>query len=156
MRLHSLAPVLLIALLLTACGKLTEKDLQMMEARENKEVTKVVDNTLGQKSVTRDIRRKSDIKNIVDSIYMYQLSKGSLPPGLPQGVRSEICKEGHTSCGNLLSLDELVRTGHLISVPEDPQADPAGASTRYFVTITGSKISATAPDAEKGAVMISR
>ncbi|HLC75667.1 MAG TPA: hypothetical protein VJB82_00910 [Candidatus Peribacterales bacterium] len=100
---------------------------------------------------SRNARRQSDVKAILDALFQYSLENGMYPEGITNSF-TEICKQGAASCSGLIDLTVLSDT-YLAALPVDPRAEAKGNGTRYAVMQVGSRITVSALDAEGGVVI---
>jgi len=103
----------------------------------------------------RNSQRRSDVVNILNSVYQYSLDNGG---NLPKNLTSEsvaICKSKAASCENLIDISEIINNKkYLLSeVPVDPQEKDANSSGYQIAKLSNGRIRVSAPLAENGAVI---
>jgi len=101
----------------------------------------------------RNAQRRSDVNTVLNAVYQYSIdNNGNLPASIT-GTSTEICKSGvNVVCGSLINLNVLTGA-YLVALPNDPQADPAGVTTKYTILrdATTKRVTVAAPNQEQGA-----
>ncbi|MFA5799763.1 MAG: prepilin-type N-terminal cleavage/methylation domain-containing protein [Candidatus Peribacteraceae bacterium] len=101
----------------------------------------------------RNAQRRSDVNTILNAVYQYSIDNSGNLPSTITGTSTEICKSGvNVVCGSLISLNVLTGA-YLVALPNDPQAAPAGVTTKYTILrdATTKRVTVAAPNQEQGA-----
>lgn len=99
-------------------------------------------------------KRRSDVNTILNGVYQYMVDNSGDHPAPLTSTGQEICIFG-VACPSGISLDAISGT-YLASMPLDPDADPLGTGTDYFIYVDAfQRVTITAPNAELG-ISISR
>jgi prepilin-type N-terminal cleavage/methylation domain-containing protein len=109
---------------------------------------------------TRNAQRRMDVNTILNGVYQYSLSNGTLPTTIAQNATcslasttNQICKTG--GCGatatdlSALTLNEAFLT----AIPSDPQSSTATATGYYIVKSVNNRVTVCAPGAEQSATI---
>lgn len=103
----------------------------------------------------RNSQRRTDVVNILNSVYQYSLDHGG---ALPASITSEptmICKSKASSCEGLVDISGI--TGDkkylLSAVPTDPKEKNTNSSGYQISRLANGRISVAAPLAENKAVI---
>ena len=103
----------------------------------------------------RNSQRRSDVVNILNSIYQYSLDRGGQLPFEISSKPVMICKTKASSCEGLVDISEI--TGNkkylLSSMPVDPRESSVNASGYEISRLASGRISVSAPLAENNAVI---
>lgn len=103
----------------------------------------------------RNSQRRSDVVNILNSVYQYSLENdGQLPFSLTTEPIM-ICKSKAQSCEGLADLSRITADKKylLSSVPVDPKMKDANSSGYQIVKLSNGRISVSAPFAESSTVI---
>lgn len=103
----------------------------------------------------RNSQRRSDVVNILNSVYQYGLEHDG---ALPASIGSEptmLCKSRAASCEGLVDISSVVEDKHylLTAVPVDPREKGSNSAGYQIARLSSGRISVTAPLAENGAVI---
>ncbi|HBI33831.1 MAG TPA: hypothetical protein DEA43_04285 [Candidatus Moranbacteria bacterium] len=103
----------------------------------------------------RNSQRRSDVVNILNSVYQYSIDH---PDALPESITAQptmICKSTALSCDGLVDISKI--TGdkkYLLSkVPVDPKEKNVNSSGYQISKLANGRISVSAPLAENNAVI---
>jgi hypothetical protein len=103
----------------------------------------------------RNSQRRSDVVNILNSVYQYSLDHDGQLPFSITPEPSMICKSKAQSCEGLVDMSEI--TGNkkylLSTVPVDPKEKDANSSGYQISKLASGRISVSAPLAENNAVI---
>lgn len=121
-----------------------------------------------QMSDTRDTQRKVDVNTMINAVYQYAIDNGSLPTSitsLTPDTATEICRDGATSCTNLVDLETDLVATYVAGIPGDPNISTCsgaangtaaqGACYELTYTSTG-RVTISAPDAENTTISVTR
>jgi len=115
-------------------------------------------NPTKQLADARDAQRRSDVNTVLNAVYQYAIdNNGDLPTGIPTGAGNalEICQTDSSDCTGLLSLDVLTGT-YVVALPVDPGGpDNEGTDYTIYQNADG-RITVSAPEAENGAISVTR
>ncbi|HAR99510.1 MAG: hypothetical protein UR95_C0004G0028 [Parcubacteria group bacterium GW2011_GWC1_36_108] len=103
----------------------------------------------------RNSQRRSDVANILNSVYQYSIDHSG---ELPESITTQptvICKSNALSCDGLVDISEITDDEkYLLSkVPVDPKEKNANSSGYQIHKLTNGRISVSAPLAENNAVI---
>ncbi|KKQ51260.1 MAG: hypothetical protein US70_C0020G0010 [Parcubacteria group bacterium GW2011_GWD2_38_11] len=103
----------------------------------------------------RNSQRRSDVVNILNSVYQYSIEHNG---ALPESITSEptmICKSGALSCDGLVDISEIANNKRylLLKVPVDPKEKNVNSSGYQISKLANGRISVSAPLAENNAVI---
>lgn len=98
---------------------------------------------------SRNVRRQSDVKALLDALFQYSLEHGIYPEGI-NGTPTEICMQGATSCDGLIDLSQELGGNYLAAIPVDPTKKEDENGTGYAVMLQDSRITVSALGAEGG------
>jgi len=103
---------------------------------------------------TRNAKRYSDVRSILDAVHQYSIdNNGALPIVISTSSPTEICKTG-AACTGLTDLEVITLNGkYLISIPIDPSCptDCAtfGVGYKIYRDSTTNRVTVSAPSAEQ-------
>jgi hypothetical protein len=103
----------------------------------------------------RNSQRRSDVVNILNSVYEYSLdNNGNLPSSIT-AQPTMICRSKATSCDGLVDISEIIRNKKylLSAVPVDPAEKNANSSGYQISKLSNGRISVAAPLAENNAAI---
>jgi len=103
----------------------------------------------------RNAQRRSDVVNILNSVYQYSLDhSGELPFSITSEPK-KICKTRAQSCDGLVDISDVINNKKylLSAVPIDPKEKDANSSGYEISKLSSGRISVSAPLAENGAVI---
>ncbi|MDD5463852.1 MAG: hypothetical protein PHP62_01785 [Candidatus Moranbacteria bacterium] len=103
----------------------------------------------------RNSQRRSDVVNILNSVYQYSIDHSG---ELPESITTQptvICKSNALSCDGLVDISEITDDEkYLLSkVPVDPKEKDANSSGYQILKHSNGRISVSAPLAENNAVI---
>ena len=109
-----------------------------------------------QMSQARNTQRRSDVNEILNAIYQYDIDNGQFPAGIttktastdcPLYLELEICKTPATDC---TSLSELITNAkYIVAIPVDPGPYTDTTHSGYAVMMdANSRITVCAPHSE--------
>jgi len=102
----------------------------------------------------RNAQRRSDVNTILNAVYQYSIDNNGNLPSTITGTSTEICKSSvsPSTCGTLINLNVLTGA-YIVALPNDPQAAPAGVTTKYTILrdATTKRVTVAAPNQEQGA-----
>lgn len=103
----------------------------------------------------RNSQRRSDVVNILNSVYQYSLDNNGT---LPEKITAEptmICKGKAASCDGLVDISEIIKDKKylLSAVPVDPKEENANSSGYQISKLSNGRINVAAPLAENNAVI---
>ena len=111
-----------------------------------------------QLAQARNAQRRSDVTAISNSIYQYTIdNSGSLPSNIDATLRNVISTAGTTTCTivgsvaaatNVADFVAQITPTYLAAIPRDPSVASAGCSDYLVQTVTGNRITISAPRAE--------
>lgn len=103
----------------------------------------------------RNSQRRTDVANILDSVYQYALDNNG---DLPSSVTSQpttICRSGAQSCDGMVDISQIINNKKylLSAVPVDPVEKNTNSSGYQISKLSNGRISVSAPLAENKAVI---
>ncbi|HCO99435.1 MAG TPA: hypothetical protein DIT56_02400 [Candidatus Moranbacteria bacterium] len=103
----------------------------------------------------RNSQRRSDVVNILNSVYQYSIDHSG---ELPESITTQptvICKSNALSCDGLVDISEITDDEkYLLSkVPVDPKEKDVNSSGYQILKHSNGRISVSAPLAENNAVI---
>jgi prepilin-type N-terminal cleavage/methylation domain-containing protein len=112
---------------------------------------------------TRNAQRRMDVNTILNGVYQYSLSNGSLPTSiaatsstgytcaeLQASSTMQICKSA--LCSDLTDLQVLTSgEAYLTAIPSDPQTATANGSGYWIAKSSNNRVTVCAPGAEQSA-----
>lgn len=103
----------------------------------------------------RNSQRRTDVANILNSVYQYALdNEGNLPSSITFKP-TMICRTGAQSCDGMVDVSQIVSNKKylLLSVPVDPTEKNTNSSGYQISKLSNGRISVSAPLAENKAVI---
>lgn len=103
----------------------------------------------------RNSQRRSDVVNILNSVYQYSIEhNGELPAAITLEP-TMICKSNASSCDGLVDISNVIKDGRYVisKVPVDPREKSANSSGYQIFRLASGRISVAAPLAENNAVI---
>ena len=103
----------------------------------------------------RNSQRRSDVVNILNSVYQYSIDHNGQLPSIISSTPTMICKTKAPSCDGLVDISEITSNKkYLLSqVPVDSKEKDVNSSGYQIVKLGSGRISVSAPLAENGAVI---
>lgn len=103
----------------------------------------------------RNAQRRSDVANVLNSVYQYAVDNNGQLPGNITAKPNMICRDNSKSCDGLVDISEIIKDKRylLSAVPIDPKEKDANISGYQIAKLTNGRISVIAPLAENKAVV---
>lgn len=103
----------------------------------------------------RNSQRRSDVVNILNSVYQYSLDHDGALPATITSTPTMICKSNALSCDGLVDISQVIgNKKYLLSaVPIDPKEMDTNSCGYQISKLVNGRISVTAPLAENNAVI---
>jgi hypothetical protein len=102
----------------------------------------------------RNSSRRNDVITIVNAVYQYNKDTNGKLLELITETPKTICNSSGAACNDFIDLSEMVATKKYInSIPTDPKEKTTGSSGYQISKTANGRISVTAPNAERGAII---
>ena len=107
-------------------------------------------NPTKQMGDARNAQRRSDVNTILNAVYQYAIdNNGTMPGCLATTSGGPICVQGSGCTGVTGGCDlDALTTAYIVDLPVDPSG-ATGNDTNYAVSITGGRVTVSAPEAEQ-------
>ena len=102
----------------------------------------------------RNSNRRTDVIAIVNATYQYNKDNNGKLLELITETPKTICNSGGAACNGFVDLSEMVATKKYIDkIPTDPKEKTPNSSGYQISKTANGRISVTAPNAERGAII---
>jgi hypothetical protein len=103
----------------------------------------------------RNSQRRSDVVNILNSVYQYAIEDKNTLPEIVSIEPKGICRSDAKSCEGLVDISPVIKNKRylLSAVPVDPRENDVNDSGYQIARLGNGRISVTAPLAENNAVI---